>query len=446
MSSTNLQQQQLTRLQKFRQSIYVCFLRRADALMNLLDAVLDSGRVESLAELSLSGRFERQWHSTYAALEDGLIAEQQIHLRCLEGVPSTGRQYFALDVSAYVRRWSPTLQDRQYVHIATGVVGSQGISIGYRYSMLAWSESAGGSWSLPVHTKRIKSDTTPTDVAVEQLKWLAEHHAEQMQCCVVLDGAYGSRKFYHEIVDLKLDILTRLRRDRVLYQEPPDQIEGARKTTRKYGDRFAFKDPQTWPPPSQEVVIETKSHGQVRLQLWENLLLRDGSPIRLDVLRSQIQCQRPDPPKARFYGWHRGSREQAPTAEEIYRSTTWRWPIEPAFRFRKQSLNWQGPHLRQPEACDRWTTLLSLVQWHLYFSREVLEQIRRPWQPQQSSLTPERALQSFGGLFRTIGTPARPVQPRGLDAPGWTPGRQRARPTRYTVVYKNTKRPKINSS
>ena len=63
----------LTTLQTFRQALYGCFERRADALMELTDALLTAGPVLSPAHLSLEAVHRRGWGSLYAALAEGRV-------------------------------------------------------------------------------------------------------------------------------------------------------------------------------------------------------------------------------------------------------------------------------------------------------------------------------------------------------------------------------------
>jgi hypothetical protein len=85
--------------------------------------------------------------------------------------------------------------------------------------------------------------------------------------------------------------------------------------------------------------------------------------------------------------------------------------------------------------------LITLAQWQLFLARDVVKDQPLPWQPAQEKLTPERVLQSLGGLFRQIDTPAVAPQTRG-KSPGWSQGRQRTRPERHPVVKKGKKKAK----
>ena len=63
------------------------FVRAGDAMMNLCDVLLCETQAHTLAELSLSPYFERQWPSAYEALEDGridvpLLRRSMVHVKC----------------------------------------------------------------------------------------------------------------------------------------------------------------------------------------------------------------------------------------------------------------------------------------------------------------------------------------------------------------------------
>ena len=60
-------------LAQFRRTVYACFQRAADALMNAADALLTETSARSLAELSLSPCFEREWPSLYEGFQDAKI-------------------------------------------------------------------------------------------------------------------------------------------------------------------------------------------------------------------------------------------------------------------------------------------------------------------------------------------------------------------------------------
>ncbi len=73
----------LDALRTFRDSLYRCFDRRADALFELADAILTADVVPSPVHLSLEAAHRRGWGSLYAALSRGRIDAEA--LRALLG-------------------------------------------------------------------------------------------------------------------------------------------------------------------------------------------------------------------------------------------------------------------------------------------------------------------------------------------------------------------------
>ena len=62
--------QSLQKLQNFRKEAYQLLGPAKDATFDLMDAVLTTRKVDSLAELSLSTVFRRKWPSIYETLDD----------------------------------------------------------------------------------------------------------------------------------------------------------------------------------------------------------------------------------------------------------------------------------------------------------------------------------------------------------------------------------------
>jgi hypothetical protein len=77
-----------------RNALYAACTRRADALLDLLDALLVGGPCPSLVQLSLSAPHRRGWGSLYAALAAGRLAEARLRDRVaalpLAHAPSIG--------------------------------------------------------------------------------------------------------------------------------------------------------------------------------------------------------------------------------------------------------------------------------------------------------------------------------------------------------------------
>lgn len=435
MQSQESTDQHLNNLIEFRQRLHrFGFTKLRDAQFELLDALLLSGPVNSFAELSLSPVFRRRWPSAYAALEDGQQDTDWLKGFLGQQVPTRGVQVFALDGTAWPRPKAPTLADRQYVYSPTKAIDGGSIVVGHSYSLLAWVAQPQSSWALPLDIQPITRAEDAVSVGVAQVKEWCQRRQGADFSVVVADGTYGNHRFLVPLRDQSCGLLVRLRRDRVLYRPPPPYRGRGR--PRQHGERFAFKEPQTWGEPQQQLRFRDPRWGQVEIQYWDGLHARESAPTPFGVLRIQVHREQGRPPEALWLGW------QGPAwpANLLWRYYQLRWPVEPSIRWRKQQLHWTRPQFRDLTTCQRWTMLVTLAQWLLYLARPLVQDQPLPWQKKQPNLTPGRVRQGMGALFTQIGTPAAKPKPRGKP-PGWPQGRLRTRPPRYPVVKKGPKKP-----
>jgi len=430
--------EQLNNLIEFRQAVYQQGLTRArGAQFELVDALLMSRFIRSFPELSLSPLFRREWSSAYAAIEEGKQDREWLEAHFVACVPQREKQVFALDDTAWPHTAARTLADRQYIRGCTRAVNGS-IVIGHPYSVLAWVPDAHTSWAAPISVRRVPSNRTATRIGVEQVKRLCRQRQDEMKKAlhlIVGDGKYGNHHFLGALKDEPCGALVRLRRDRVLYG-PPGPYSG-RGRPRVHGDRFAFREPDTWGPADAEMELEHERWGKVGLRRWDNKHASQDSSTSFSVILVETHLerdQRCDP----FWLAYQPPPHQKPDdqkLEDLWLWYEWRWPVEPSIRFRKQHLHWTLPRFQTPERCDRWTMLVSIAQWELFLARDVVQDCPLPWQPAQQQLTPERTLQSVGAIFPRIGTPAHEPKPRG-KSPGWPEGVPRARPKRHRVIKK----------
>lgn len=430
---------QRNRLTTFRQDLYdQVFTKRRDAQQELLDALLLSPPVKSFPELSLSVAFKRTWSSLYKALSDGAQDEEALSKLFLRHVPHPLLRVSALDESTWPHPDAHTLEDRGYVHSASPTIDGAGIVVGHSYSTLAVVHAPGESWTLPVSIKRVATRRDAVDVGIEQVRRFLEATAADFSFDLITgDGRYGNHRFLgglrQEIEQGQRGLLVRLRCDRVLYFDPGPY--SGRGRPRKHGAVFRFKDETTWPDPDDYTAFTDERFGEVELRLWRGLHAREDAEIVFSVLQACIHLERDRPPKPLWLAWL--GPVFAP--EELWRAYQCRGTLEASFRFRKQYLAWTLPRLSTIEASLRWTNLVTMAQWTLYLSRDLVRDQPQPWQKPQRRLTPERVKQSLGGLFREIGTPAEAPKRRG-KSPGWPPGRRRVPRDRHPVVRKGAQK------
>ena len=87
-----------------------------DATFELMDALLLTRKAQSLADLSLSCVFRRQWSSVYEALQDTRPDRQQLMKLYIAQIPQSELIVLAGDHTSWSRPFAKTLQERTYEH------------------------------------------------------------------------------------------------------------------------------------------------------------------------------------------------------------------------------------------------------------------------------------------------------------------------------------------
>jgi hypothetical protein len=187
-------QEAIAQLQQFRQELHEAFDHRADALMELLDALSSTPDARSVAELSLSPFFRRGYGSIYdaiahlfqasdpeTAIEEQRAWEQKLlRLKVSYLSPPQHRKFWLLgtDAVSIPRLFAHTLEDRGFVYQPNVPRGNKPITIGHQYSAQVMypekGQSSGSPWVVPLSTRRIRSEETATTVGREQIDALME--------------------------------------------------------------------------------------------------------------------------------------------------------------------------------------------------------------------------------------------------------------------------------
>lgn len=230
-------------LDRFRWEFYRCCTARADALFELTDAVLCAdGPVCSLVELSLVAEHRRGHGAMYDALAHGAITPARLR-RVLAGLPlpraADGRIVLAVDVSPWLRSDAPTSADRLFCHVYGRGRGNAQMIPGWPYSFVAALEPGRSSWTAMLDAVRIGPADDATAVTAAQLRALVERlvAAGQWQdgdlpILIIAAPGYDITRLAHVLADLPVELLGRLRSDRVLrgprtLRDPGDWAAGA---------------------------------------------------------------------------------------------------------------------------------------------------------------------------------------------------------------------------
>jgi hypothetical protein len=281
---------------------------------------------------------------------------------------------------------------------------------------------------------------TAGEMGIAQIKALSENRANLSDVLdiVAADGKYGNARFLRPLQDQNCGIVVRLRRDRILYRAPKQPKKRKRGRPSVHGERFAFKEPDTWGDPDEVITLVHHKLGQVKLERWNQLHGKNDADVPVDVIRASIHLEKDKPPKPIWLAW------QAPATipsklvinvQTIWQAYVHRWPVEPSIRFRKQRLGWTTPQFQHKDIGDRWSWIVALALWLLFLSRPIVHDHPLPWQKQQLNLTPQRVQQSLPLIFAQFGSPARKPKTRG-KSPGWPKGRRRTPKQHFKVVKK----------
>lgn len=439
----------------FRTELYACLTGRRDALFELSDALLCAdGPVRTLVELSLEPEHRRGHGALYGGLNSGDLDVARLR-RTLAGLPlprtASGRLVLAVDVSNWLRPDANTSPDRMFCHTYGRGRGSAQMIPGWPYSFVAALEQGRTSWTALLDVVRL----CPWDDAIavtaaqvrdvfQRLYVTGQWQIGDPSVLVVLDAGYDVTRLAFLLADLPVELLGRMRSDRVLYFPPPPQPPGKRGRKPKRGAEFAFEAAATQPVPSVTTVSDTAHYGKAVASAWDRLhplLVRRsawaGHPegelpvIEGTVIRLQVDHLRGDRSPRPVWLWWSGTAATAIDVDRLWRAFLRRFDLEHTFRMLKQTLGWTAPKLREPAAADRWTWLVIAAHTQLRLARPLAEDLRNPWErpARQGRLTPARVRRGFRRLHGKTPQPASAPKPStaGPGRPTGIKNKHRAR-------------------
>jgi DDE superfamily endonuclease len=398
-------------LSQFRQEFYQCVTARADALFELTEATLCAeGPVTSLVELSLAAEHRRGHGTLYDGLNQGrvdisrfrnIVARQHLP-RC-----DDGRIALGIDVSNWLRPDADTSPDRLFCHTYGRGKGQAQMIPGWPYSFVAALEPGRTSWTAILDATRMRPDDNHTDLAATQLRTVVETlitaghwHEGDPEIWIIGDSGYDGPRLAFLLADLPVQVLVRLRSDRVLAFPAPPRYPGTRGRSARHGARFVFADPQSWPTPAHTTTTQTTRYGAAHARSWDRLhakLTRTGAwaqhegPLPIlegTVIRLQVDRLPGTGTPKPLWLWYSATATTAGQVDQLWRMFLRRFDLEHTFRFLKQTLGWTTPRIRTPEAADRWTWLVVAAYTQLRLARPLVEDLRRPWE--RKAVTPAR--------------------------------------------------------
>ena len=247
-------------LSRFRLDFHSCLTARADELSELADAVLCAdGPVKTLAGLSLAPEHRRGHGALYDAVNHGRIDIGRLR-RSLAGLPlprgAGGRLMLAVDVSNCLRPGAVTSPERLFCHVYGRGRAAQAGADDPGLAVLGDRRAGAGrtSWTAVLDAVRLGPDDDKAEVTAAQVRDVvtrlitAGHWREgDPPILVIFDAGYDPMRLAYRLADLPMEVLGRLRSDRVLHFPVPARRPGTPGRPSRHGRELALADPATWP-------------------------------------------------------------------------------------------------------------------------------------------------------------------------------------------------------
>jgi hypothetical protein len=451
-------------LSRFRLEFHACLTARGDELFELADAVLCAdGPVKTLAGLSLAPEHRRGHGALYDAVNHGRLAIGRLR-RSLAGLPlpraADGRLMLAVDVSNWLRPGAVTSPERLFCHVYGRGKGQAQMIPGWPYPVIAALEPGRTSWTAVLDAVRLGPDDDETGVTAAQVRDVitrliaAGHWREgDPAILVVFDAGYDVTRLSFLLADLPVEVLGRLRSDRVMLLPAPPRPPGTVGRPRKHGGELALADPATWPAPQVATSTPTSRYGMAAAAAWDRVhprlthraawLDHDGPlpVIEGTLIRLQVEHLPGDRDPKPLWLWFSRTGAAPDEVDRLWRAFLRRFDLEHTFRLFKQVLGWTAPKIRDPAAADRWTWLVIACHAQLRLARPLAADLRRPWEraAPPGRLTPARVRRGFRNIRAKTAQPASAPKP-GKPGPGRPPGSKNRRPAPRHDVGKTTKR------
>jgi hypothetical protein len=450
------------RLAAFRAGLYRCFTARADELFELADGVLCAGGpVRILAGLSLVPEHRRGHGALYDGLNAGRIEVARLRW-ALAALPlpawPDGRIRLGVDVSNWLRPAAETSPERMFCHVYGRGKGNAQMIPGWPYSVVAALEPGRTSWTAVLDAVRLRPADDETGVTAAQVRDVAERLITAGQwregdpaILVVFDAGYDTARLSWLLKDLPVEVLGRLRSDRVLCFPAPPRRPGRGRPAR-HGSEFKLADERTWPAPAVTTVTQTARYGTAAAAAWDRLHPRltsraawehhDGELPVIDgtLIRLQVDHLPGDRDPKPVWLWSSAAAATAAEVNRLWQSFLRRFDLEHTFRMWKQVLGWTAPKIRDPAAADRWTWIIIACHTQLRLARPLAENLRLPWErpAPPGRLTPARVRRGFRNIRATMTCPAGAPKP-GKPGPGRPPGSTNRHPAARHGVGKHGK-------
>ena len=458
------------KLIEFRNELYQLFPKRADATMNLLDAISSHAhKCNSVVSLSEAQAFTRQYTSITDAIADGMPDAKSDKITKLvyntfnrDKGESSPPLRFLLDCTCNPRPHAKTCSDRGIVHAPNPAPGNKPIVVGHQYSIIAAlphdKPSADKHWVFPVSAKRVDTSCKGNEAGMLQLGETIDMLNVGDQLTISIgDSLYGSQKCRETAVSIPNHIhLFRLNSTRNIYNgveestSPEIKNKGRRK---RYGKKINLKKlREQLEPDVSTTTTYTSTKGKqytVNILMWKDKLLRGTHEFKsydcpINVVCFEVVDADGNPVfKNKCWVAVLGDRRHEISALDAYNYYRARYDIEHFFRFCKTKLLIDKYQTPDTEHEEYWWSLCLIAYAQLYFAKDCVAATPKKWEKYLPTFkknngmlcSPALAQRGFLKLLDCIDTPAKPCIVRGITS-GRTMGEAQTKRANHPVIFK----------
>jgi len=402
---------------KFCQKLLSFFAKKSKAVVNLIVALSSNTGAKSVTELALNPVYFYQYSSISDAIanvfksksqdatpekkiEERLDFDKKSQTVFKDFLPPLWKGKYRLlnnDVTPIIRPYSPTLENREFVHAANNVIyGNKPISIGVNLSVIGLSARENDvSWNLPLTMLKVPFTMKSNEFAAKQLENIVTNKElfENDTFICTSDSAYCNKKFTHPTYRFTNVInIARIASNRNVYHQYAGVQSGGKGRHKEYGNIFKLGDSTTHSEPNQtaefEIILKKKQRKcKVVAKQYNNMIIRGSrthkmsdKPFNLISIEVfDIQTNEKVFTKTLWLTvW--GEKRNELTIKEVYEAFRLRFDIEFFFRFGKQRLLLDKLQTPDTQHLENWFDIVKYSYWLLYLSRNEGENIVRKWE------------------------------------------------------------------
>jgi len=481
---------------EFCQKLLSFFDKNSKAIVNLVVASAANVNAKSVVELSLNSVYNYQYSSVFDAIDTvfkyktEIVCSEEKILERLEFdkktqanfkdfLPPLWKDKYRLlnnDVTPIIRAYSPTLKDRQFVHVSNNVIsGNKPISIGVNLSAIGLcARENDTSWNLPLSMLKVPVDMKSSEFAAKQLEIIVKNEElfENDTFVCASDSAYCNIGFVHPTYKFEnLINIVRIAGHRNVYHQFTGEPKQGRGRPTEYGEIFKLGDKSTHSEPNQtsefEIVVKKKQRKcKVIAKQYNNMIIKGSRThkmsdkpfnlISIEVL--DIQTGEKIFDKTLWLTvW--GEKRHELTLQEVYEAFRLRFDIEFFFRFGKQKLLLDKYQTPDSEHQQNWFEIVKNAYWLLYLSRYDGDDNLRKWEkylpknnnqdvkePEKNAVkSPTQTQRAMTGIISEFAKEYLILKPRNNKS-GRKKGDKQTPRTRFAVVKKGKKTSELSSA